>query len=431
MAATSQATNVKFASLDQWLRWQESLHVEDIDLGLDRCREVARKMGLNRPAIHVVTVAGTNGKGSSIAMLDAIWRAAGYSVATYTSPHLRDYNERIRVNGAPASDAEICYAFERVELARGSTPLTYFEFGTLAALSLFSEATLDAAILEVGLGGRLDAVNIIDADVALIATIGIDHVEYLGGTRAEIALEKAGIMRSGKPAVCSDIDIPQSLMRRACELPTRLEVLGQTYHYVEDDDDTWSWWSGEKIIAELPKPSLLGSYQLGNAAGVIKVIETLMPALQVAEMHIATGLKETELRGRFQVIPGDVELVLDVAHNAQAVAAMVGNLQAHPTGGNTHILLGMLRVKDRDSVIRLLEPVADSWHLATVVGRRGATGDELYESLKQALGKRTAARTYDCAAAAYDGAINNAKSGDRIVALGSFLVVSEVMRCLS
>ena len=426
MAAKNPAAEVNFGSLADWLAWQESLHVADIELGLERCRLIANRMDLKPPAKIIITVAGTNGKGSSVAMLDSIWRNAGFAVATYTSPHLLAYNERICINGTPVSDEDICTAFQRIEFARGSTPLTYFEFGTLAALSLFSEAALDIAILEVGLGGRLDAVNIIDADVALITTIGVDHIEYLGDTRESIALEKAGIMRRGNPAVCSDNNLPASIKEFARELPSCLEVLGDSYRYT-DDDEYWSWWSRETVKADLPKPKLVGDYQVRNAAGVLMVVELLQDRLPTSDDDIERGLRETNLPGRFQRIPGAVETILDVAHNAQAVEAFVRTLSELRPARRTHIVLGMLRAKDHDSVIRLLHPVADNWHLATVVARRGASSEVLHESLKRVITGAAAVRTYHSVASAYQGATSVAEPGDRIIALGSFLVVSAVM----
>ena len=426
MAANNPLTAPYFTTLDEWLRWQESLHVTDIELGLERCRIVADAMGLTAPAKTVVTVAGTNGKGSSVAMLDSIWRAAGYSVGTYTSPHLLRYNERIRVNGCEATDAAICAAFQRIELARGDTPLTYFEFGTLAALVLFIDADLDVVILEVGLGGRLDAVNIVDADVALIATIGIDHIEFLGSEREIIALEKAGIMRAGKPAVCSDIDMPSSLMQYATELGVPLEVLGTTYRF-SDDGNVWSWWSGETVHEDLPKPNLTGAYQTSNAAGVLRVVDLLSERLPVPATALRRGLLDVVLPGRFQRLPGDIETIVDVAHNAQAVAAFVATLQHQPAARRTHVILGMLRVKDRESVIAALAPVADTWHLASVVARRGATSAELLESFRRVLGNGPKAETYNSVASAYRAVSAVATPGDRIVALGSFLVVAEVV----
>lgn len=426
MAANSPLTTPAFTTLDEWLRWQESLHVTDIELGLDRCRIVADRMALTAPARTVVTVAGTNGKGSSVAMLDSIWRAAGYSVGTYTSPHLMRYNERIRVNGREATDAAICAAFHRIELARGETPLTYFEFGTLAALILFVEAELDVVILEVGLGGRLDAVNIVDADVALIATIGIDHVEFLGHDRETIALEKAGIMRAGKPAVCSDVDMPASLMAYAAEIRAPLDVIGTTYR-CSGEGETWSWWSGNSVHEDLPKPNLAGAYQTSNAAGVLRVVDLLSTRLPVDDAALRRGLREVELVGRFQRLPGDIETIVDVAHNAQAVKVFVETLRQQPAARRTHVILGMLRVKDRESVIEALAPVADSWHLATVVARRGATSAELIASFRRVLGNGPKAQTYDSVASAYRAVRAAAAPGDRIVALGSFLVVSEVI----
>lgn len=426
MAANSPLTTPAFSTLDEWLRWQESLHVTDIELGLERCRIVADAMGLGAPAKTVVTVAGTNGKGSSVAMLDSIWRAAGYCVGTYTSPHLLRYNERIRIDGREATDEAICTAFQRIELARGDTPLTYFEFGTLAALLLFTAADVDVVILEVGLGGRLDAVNIVDADVALIATIGIDHVEFLGHDRETIALEKAGIMRTGKPAVCSDVDMPASLAAHAGAIGAPLDVLGTTYRFSEEGD-SWSWWSGETVHAELPRPNLTGAYQISNAAGVLRVVDLLSNRLPVTDAALRRGLRDVKLVGRFQRLPGDIETIVDVAHNAQAVGVFVDTLRQQPAARRTHVILGMLRVKDRDSVIEALAPVADTWHLATVVARRGASSAELIASFRRVLGNGPRAQTYDSVASAYLAVRELAAPGDRIVALGSFLVVAEVI----
>jgi len=428
MSTSNSLPNVRLDSLDAWLSWQESQHVVDVELGLERCRWVADRMDMKRLAPIVVTVAGTNGKGSSVAMLESILRQAGYRVGTYTSPHLCVYNERIRIDGTPVSDQEICAAFAQVEFARAGTPLTYFEFGTLAALSLFSEAMLDIVILEVGLGGRLDAVNIIDADVALIATIGIDHTEFLGDTRELIALEKAGIMRKGKPAVCSDIDVASSIKRFAHELPTQLEILGNSYRY-SDDGEYWSWWSGDTRRVELPKPSLIGDYQLGNAAGVLMVLEVLKDRMPVTDVEVARGLRHIDLPGRFQRVSGEVETILDVGHNAQAVDAFVRTLiNLEPR--RTHVLLGMLDMKDHQSVIRLLAPIAHTWHLTSVISRKGASSDDLYDALKLVVGRSAVACTYDSVASGYRSIAATASPGDRIVALGSFLVVSEVLACL-
>ena len=430
LAANNPSSERVFKSLPEWLSWHESLHVSEIELGLERCRRVAERMGLGAPAKTVVTVAGTNGKGSSVAILDSILREAGYSVGTYTSPHLLAYNERIRIGGQPASDEAICDAFERIEYSRGTIPLTYFEFGTLAALAMFSDAALDVAILEVGLGGRLDAVNIVDPDVSLIATIGIDHIEFLGDTRESISLEKAGIMRANTPAVCSDADVPRAMKDFARSLPTNLDIPGDGFRFAPESDTTWSWWSDNDIKADLPRPNLEGDYQLRNAAGVLMVLEHLREKLPVSPRDIVTGLETIRLTGRFQRFPGDVETIVDVAHNAQATAAFVRTLAAAPCPGRTHVLLGMLRVKDRTGVIQALRSVADTWHLATITGRRGAKSSELYDALKKVVGKSATAELYDSVGAGYEGVLAGAIPGDRIVALGSFLVVSEVLGCL-
>lgn len=429
VAAKRSSETEDFASLEQWLQWQESLHIKNISLGLERCRTLMQRLGLERPAKTVVSVAGTNGKGSSVAMLDSVLRQGDYSVGTYTSPHLLRYNERIKINGVAAPDELICTAFRRIESARDDIPLTYFEFGTLAALILFADAELDVAILEVGLGGRLDAVNIVDADVALITTIGIDHIEYLGNTREEIALEKAGIMRTGKPAVCSDANMPSTLKARASELPTKIDILGDSYLYA-DEGSTWTWWHDNTVLADLPKPNLPGTYQLANAAGVLRVVDILRPTLPISDSAIVDGLAAAHLPGRFQRIEAPVETIIDVAHNAQAAEAFVQTLQQLPPAHKTHVILGMLRVKDRESVIRHLSAVADSWHLASVAPRRGASSGELYESLQRVAGKRVSANQYDCVGDAYRSVLNLARSGDRIIALGSFLVVAQVLECL-
>ena len=421
-----QSASVSFATLDEWLAWQESLHSKDIKLGLERCRRVKERMALGPLAPTVVTVAGTNGKGSSVAMLASIWRAAGYRIGTYTSPHIHRYNERIRLHGRPVSDEAICTAFAQVEQARDDIALTYFEFGTLAAFSIFCQQELDIVILEVGLGGRLDAVNIVEPDIALIAAIGIDHVEYLGHTREAIGHEKAGIMRAAKPAVCSDPNVPDSVLRVARDLPTHLDVLGVSFRYV-DEGSTWVWWSGETTLTDLPKPSLAGEYQLRNASGVVKVIDLLKERLPVSRAEIASGLVSVKLPGRFQRIRGSIELVLDVAHNPQAVNQLVLSLSALPPARRTHVLLGMLKDKDHTEIFRLLNSIADSYHLATLTDGRGATSETLHAALKTSASKSFPASTYDSVLAAYEGVMSQAEQGDRIVALGSFLVVSDVL----
>ncbi len=409
--------------------WQAALHPVEIELGLERCRQVAQRLKLLPPRYTVITVAGTNGKGSSVAMLDTAYRIAGYRVGTYTSPHLVHYNERIRLAGEPVADDVICRAFTQVEAARGETPLTFFEFGTLAALVIFAEAAPDIAILEVGMGGRLDAVNMLDADVAVIATLDIDHVEWLGRTREIIAREKAGILRSGRPAVCSDPAVPASLLAYADEQAVPLALLGVDYHFSEQGE-RWSWWSGAVSLPDLPRPALSGSYQLRNAAGVLKVIDLLQSRHPVTGEQLADALARVRLQGRFQRFSGPVELILDVAHNAQAVGAFAANLAALPTVSRTHVVLGMLRTKDRVGVMRTLDPLVDRWHLATADAARGASAAELHATW-QSLPRRRPATCYESIAQAWRAACTEAAVGERILVIGSFLTVGDVLRDLA
>jgi dihydrofolate synthase / folylpolyglutamate synthase len=433
MAAPSLLSNAETpaaapSSLSEWLAWQESLHPKDIVLGLERCQLVAERMGLLPPPYTVITVGGTNGKGSTVAMLECIYRAAGYRVAAYTSPHLLRYNERIKIDHEAVSDAQICAAFAAVEHSRAEIPLTVFEFGTLAALHIFAASELDLAILEVGMGGRLDAVNIVAADLAVIATLDIDHVEFLGRTREAIAREKAGIMRPGRSAICSDPQVPQSLLTAAEACGAKLELLGQSFHFV-DNQTYWTWWSGGHVLDQLPKPSLRGGYQLRNAAGVLKAVELLSARHPVSEAQIATGLASTELPGRFQRIPGALEIILDVAHNAQAVASFVATVQTLPEARSTHVILGMLSTKDRASVMESLSQITDHWHLATVTARHGATSAELHETWR-GLARRGTVTTHASVREAYANAVQSAESGARILIVGSFITVGEVLAIL-
>ena len=416
----------RFDSLTAWLQWLEESRAEHIHLGLERCRDVAANLGLSKPARTVVTVAGTNGKGSSVAMLERIWRQAGYRVGTYTSPHLVKYNERVRIDGVAADDATICAGFEAVERTRRDVPLTYFEFGTLAALGIFERARLDIAILEVGLGGRLDAVNMIDPDVALITSIGIDHEDWLGSTREEIAVEKAGIMRRARPVVCSDNDIPEALIACAEAFGARVDVLGVDYGF-EEDDSAWTWWSGPATLTELPLPRLAGNHQLRNAAGVLKVVNILQQRHPVAQAEIHRGLETVVLQGRFQRIAGDVEMILDVAHNPQAAESFVSTLSAMPGSGQTHALIGMLKTKDHVGYLRRLMPVVDIWYFATLPGSLGASADDLRGSL-EGVGANHSCSCYRTVEDAHAAIAAQANDGDRILVLGSFLTVGAVMK---
>lgn len=417
------------ADLPAWLAWLEGGRGEHVDLGLERPREVAARLDLNRPAPVVVTVAGTNGKGSSVALLCAIWRAAGYRVGAYTSPHLLRYNERIRVDAREASDSDIVDAFARVEAARREVALTYFEFGTLAALDLFARAALDVAVLEVGMGGRLDAVNIVDADAALIAAIGLDHEEWLGSTRAAIAVEKAGVMRAGRLAVCSDDDIPDSLIAHARAIGAPLARLGVEFCF-EDEGSSWSWWHGERVMSELPRPALTGAHQLRNAAGVLTVVDALRARLPVAAEHIRAGLRDVALPARFQRVTREHEYIIDVAHNPQAASIVTATLDELPPAARTHAIVGMLSNKNHAGFFSALLGRVDAWHLATLPGVRGARAEDLALCLKRvAPGARLACHA--SVADAHVACVQTAAPGERILVLGSFLTAGAMLARLT
>lgn len=420
---------MRFNTLNEWLSWQESLHPSEIELGLARVRAVYERLDVSL-SCPVVTVAGTNGKGSCVAMLAAIYQAAGYRVGVYTSPHLLRYNERITVDGEEVADDALCQAFERIDQARrdpqgGETSLTYFEFGTLAALDLFGRAALDVVILEVGLGGRLDAVNIIDADVALIATIAIDHVAWLGNDRETIGREKAGIMRSGHPAVCGDPNPPQSIADVAQEIGATLYLNGRDFG-AKPQPAQWRWWSSRHQRDALPIPALRGSFQLNNAAAVLMVTELLAERLPLSQAHIREGLANVKVAGRFQVIGGDVPLIFDVAHNPESAQALASTLNGWPMPGRIHAVVAMMADKDIAGALQPLIRVIDEWHVTAIDMARSATAERLAQEL-QALGVAHVQREADVRSA-LEKVRGLAQPNDRIVVFGSFYTVAEAMR---
>lgn len=416
-------------NLSQWLDYQQSIHPKSIELGLERVREVAARMGLGKPARRVVTVAGTNGKGSTVAFVEAIARAAGHRVGAYTSPHLLAYNERVRIDGAPVDDAALVRAFEAVEAARGQTPLTYFEFGTLAALWLFSREPLDLAVLEVGLGGRLDAVNVVDADVAIVTAIALDHTEYLGTDRESIAREKAGILRPGKPAVVGELDPPDALLREAERLGAPLFRAGRNYRW-EVRADGWTF-HDDRGALPLPLPGLRAPAQVANASAAIAALRAMLPPLPVGDDHIAAGVASTALPGRMQVMPGPVEIVLDVAHNPQAAQQLAGWLQANRARGATQAVFAALADKDVANEVAALMGQIDIWHLAGLadVGGREQPVEALWQKVGTLLSRSLATRHASVAQALAE-ARRMAQSGDRIVVFGSFHTVAEALAVL-
>jgi len=419
------------ATLGDWLAHLEGLHPKGqggIELGLERVRQVKAALGQTQDC-PLVIVGGTNGKGSTCAYLEAIYRFAGYRVGCYTSPHLLAYNERVRIDGTPIDDAALCAAFARVEAARGKTPLTYFEFGTLAAWEAFAAARVDVVILEVGLGGRLDAVNAYEPDCSVVTGVALDHTDWLGPTREAIGFEKAGIYRAGKPAICADPQPPQSLVEHAAAIGADLQLLGRDFGYFGDKTQ-WTWWGRNNLRrGGLANPGLRGASQLRNAAAVLAVVEALRVRLPVSMQAVRRGLIELELPGRFQLIPGRPALVLDVAHNPQAVAGLVDNLGDMGFHEKTIAVVGMLADKDIAGALAPLAGRVDVWHLADLDVPRGAAA----AVLAAAIVAGSLGGSVECHAspeAAFAAASKQAGENDRILAFGSFYTVAAVMRAL-
>ncbi|NYT86084.1 bifunctional tetrahydrofolate synthase/dihydrofolate synthase [Pollutimonas harenae] len=371
------------ATLQTWLSYLESLHRTSIDLGLERIRVVAAKLNLALPYVKI-TVGGTNGKGSTCAMLEAILLASGYKTGTYTSPHLVDFNERIRVNGEFASDAQIIEQFHRIEQARGETTLSYFEYTTLAALMLFEQEKMDVAVLEVGLGGRLDAVNLVDADCAIITSVDIDHTEYLGDTREKIGLEKAHIFRPGQPAICADPVPPQSIIDYAAQIKADLWLFGKDFNY-SGDRQQWAYGGRGQRRSSMAYPSLRGANQLLNASAALAALEALRPKLVVPQQAVRIGLSQVQLPGRLQILAGTPTIILDVAHNPHAAAALGQNLDAMGYFPHTHAVVGMLNDKDIASVVGKLAHRVDRWYCASLPGPRGMSGQELANAVNKVV----------------------------------------------
>jgi dihydrofolate synthase/folylpolyglutamate synthase len=408
-------------ALSEWLAYIEQQHPKAIALGLDRVSEVLGRLSAAL-ACPVITVAGTNGKGSTCAMLEAILRAAGYRTGLYTSPHLVRYNERVRIAGLEVEDSPLCEAFAAVETVRGQTPLTYFEFGTLAALWLFARHDIDAAVLEVGLGGRLDAVNVLDADCAVLTSVGIDHVEYLGNDREAIGREKAGIFRAGRPAVIAEPDAPRSVLEATgCQL-----LVGKDFGYVAESNQ-WTYWGPGARRAGLAYPGLRGKVQLRNAAAALCALDALK--LPIAMQEIRRGLADVVLAGRFQMLPGRPQVILDVAHNPQAARILEQNLAASGFAPETIAVCGMLRDKDIAGVLREVAPRIARWHFASLAGPRAATAQELKQAFLQAGGSAPF-ELHASVQKAFAAAKERASENDKIVVFGSFLTVGEVIAWL-
>ena len=420
------------SNLDDWLEFIGRQHSAEIVMGLDRVRAVWQRMGKPQSPTNLI-VGGTNGKGSTCAMLESILHAAGFKTGFYCSPHLLRYNERVRVGKVEAGDAQLVASFEAVERARTAieppTPLTYFEYATLSALWIFCQENVEVAILEVGLGGRLDAVNIVNADVSIVVSIDLDHQSFLGDTREKIGLEKAHIFRTGHAAIFADTDPPHSLLDHARDIGADLRLLDRDFRY-QVMDGQWQFFGKESARHSLPFPALRGSYQLKNATAALAALETLQDRLPISQGHVKRGLLEVDWPGRMQVMPGRPVVVLDVAHNPHAARALddaLASMSFHP---NTFAVFGMLQDKDIDSVVKILKGRIDFWFIAgleSVAGARGATAAMLAEKLAaHGLGDRFS--RHMSIANAYAAAREKAGENDRILVFGSFYTVAEILR---
>ena len=410
-------------TLAEWLDYQQRIHARGIDLGLDRVREVWRRMGAPTIARTVITVGGTNGKGSTVAFVEAMLRADGLRVGAYTSPHILRY---VRIDGADAEDDALVAAFERVEAARSDTPLTYFEFGTLAAFDLFARANLDAAVLEVGLGGRLDAVNIVDADAAIVTTVDLDHMEYLGNDRESIGREKAGIFRAGKPAIVAESDPPQSLLDEARRIGARVLRAGHDYT-ARVQERRWIWSGGDTEL-ELPVPRLSAPSQIANVASAIAALHALRDRLAWSPRAIGKGVREAQVAGRLQPIADSPQVIVDVAHNPQAARELARWLGANPIAGRTLAVFGALGDKDVAGIVRALGAHIAHWHLAGLENDspRGLPVAELARRVREAVPAASLGEHADVPSA-LAAARAGAGEPDRILVFGSFFVVAAAM----
>ncbi|KHS93374.1 bifunctional folylpolyglutamate synthase/ dihydrofolate synthase [Pectobacterium brasiliense] len=409
---TPQATS----PLVTWLHYLEHLHAQAIDLGLERVKQVAEHLQLLQPAPTVFTVAGTNGKGTTCCTLESILLAAGLRVGVYSSPHLVRYTERVRIQGKELPEALHTQAFADIEAGRGAVSLTYFEFGTLSALQLFKQANLDVVILEVGLGGRLDATNIVDADVSVVTSIAIDHTDWLGNDRESIGREKAGIFRQGRPAVVGEPDMPRTIADVAAEKGAQLRRRGRDWEY-SMQRETWSWQDKQRELSRLPLPNV----PLANAATALAALH--YSSLNVSEEAIRQGLQQAALPGRFQTVQASPRLILDVAHNPHAAAYLANRLAELPKTGKVRAVVGMLSDKDIAGTLAHLTPLVDAWYCAPLEGPRGATAQQIAEHL-------TRSQSFLDVVTAWKQAMSEATEQDIVIVCGSFHTVAHVMEAL-
>ena len=410
-------------SLREWLKWQSTLHPTSIDLGLERCRRVRDALGLGASSRPRILVAGTNGKGSCVAFLEAVLTTAGLRAGAYSSPHLSRYNERVRVGAREASDSALVEAFERVDAARGDVSLTFFEFGTLAAADIFERARVDVAVMEVGLGGRLDAVNAFEPSVSLITAIGVDHRAWLGDDRESVGREKAGIMRPAVPCVIGERSPPASVLDHAREIGTPCRILGRDYGF-ERNSGGWRWWSPNRTVGALPLPALPGVHQIDNAAACLAVLDALSSQVAVSAEALRAGVASARIPGRLQWLDTPAGVLFDVAHNPLGAEALARYLAASRPRPKRHAVCGILGDKDAGATIRALAPEVDEWYFGSLPEPRGRDAAELARELPS-----TATRlTFESVESAFEAALGARSEGEEIVVFGSFVTVERTLR---
>ena len=415
-------------NLNDWIGYIESIHPSTIDLTLERIKIVIERLNLDI-SFPILTIGGTNGKGSTCSILESIYKEAGYKVACYTSPHFLHFNERIKIQAVAVSDELICEAFSRIESAREGVTLTYFEYGTIAAMIIFSEAHVDVAILEVGLGGRLDAVNVFDADCAIVTTVDLDHMDYLGHTREAIGFEKAGIYRTEKTAIFGDFDPPQSLIKHAEVIHADLKIIGKDFGY-EVHHDSFDFLIDSSFVMNLPLPKLQGDFQLANATNALMALKAMEDKLPLTEISIQKGITLTLLPGRFQEVKTMPSLIFDVAHNPQAARSLSHNLKTHVVLGKTIAVFSILKDKDIFGVIQVLNLDIDAWFIAEIQNERAASIENISNAI-QKINPSAHIEAFKNIQEAYQFASKEVTRNDRIIVFGSFFTVADIMKIIS
>ena len=415
---------MKNFTLEEWIDWQCKLHPTNMDFNLSRVIEVAKKLKIDQPIPKVITVAGTNGKGSTVSILESILYESDYKVGSYTSPHLLNFNERIKIDKVPVNTNSICDAFESIEETRGNITLTYFEFSTLAALIIFSKSNLDVIILEVGLGGRLDAVNIINPDISIITNIGLDHTDILGDDIEQIAYEKAGVMRKNKSTVIGYRNVHNSILAEGENINSKISKIDEHYHAEVRDDDSWVFKNSDGIKINCENPGIKGDIQIKNAAAAIQAIH-LCDDLELNEKKVLIGLKNAKIIGRFQIFEAKPTVILDVAHNPQSIDILKDNLKKYFPNKKFHAVFGVLKDKDVDEILIKLKGVFDSWHISESTNERALRITELKDKKFFTLEKPS---IYGNINKAFDGAIENIKKEDEIIVVfGSSYTVAPIL----